>query len=227
MKITLRGRGRTILVATSAAAALAGASLIGVAVAAQQSAPQPPAASARAPVDTETVPAPSTTSPNVASTASPTPSAPRSVPVALTIPAIGVHASFVTLGLDPHGAIQVPTDVHHVGWYRLGPAPGQAGPAIVLGHVDSARSGAGVFYRLGALTPGDAVSVTLADGGRVTYAVYAVREYAKDAFPTATVYGHTDDSQLRLITCGGAFDSGTGHYESNVVVFARQSAPTP
>lgn len=222
MRFSLRGRGRMALIATSAAAAVAGASFVGIAVAAQQSAPEPPAATAEAPVTTESPrsadapPAPTGTE------STPPPAEPRSTPTTISIPAIGVRAPFVTLGLDEDGSIQVPSDVTHAGWYRLGPAPGQLGPAIVLGHVDSARAGDGVFFRLGALHSGDKVTITLANGHRVTFAVYAVREYAKDAFPTATVYGHTSDPQLRLITCGGTFDSTTGHYESNIVAYARQ-----
>lgn len=146
-----------------------------------------------------------------------------SAPVSLSIPAIGVQASFVQLGLNADGTIQVPSDVRHVGWYRLGPAPGEVGPAVVLGHVDSAAAGTGVFFRLGALSAGDTVSITLADGGVVTFHVYAVREYPKDAFPTQTVYGNTTDAQLRLITCGGSFDHASGHYRNNIVIFARQT----
>lgn len=216
MKFSIQGRGRGVVVAASAAAVAVGGSCIGIAVAAQQSAPQPSVASAQSPVDTTAVapPAPATAPAT-------SPRAPRSSPSSISIPAIGVRASFVTLGLEPDGSIQVPADVRHVGWYRLGPTPGQVGPAIVLGHVDSATSGAGVFFRLGALHSGDQVVVTLADGRQVGFTVYAVREYPKDTFPTATVYGNTPDSQLRLITCGGSFDSATGHYESNVVAFAR------
>ncbi len=49
----------------------------------------------------------------------------------------------------------------------------------------------------------------------------AVARYPKDAFPTAKVYGPTADPQLRLITCGGDFDRGTGHYVDNVVAFGH------
>jgi len=139
----------------------------------------------------------------------------------LTIAALGVHASFVPLGLNGDGTIEVPDDVTHVGWYTLGPSPGQVGPAVVLGHVDSARSGAGVFYKLGAAKDGDQIVVNRADGRTVTFSVYAVREYSKDAFPTDTVYGNTAGPELRLITCGGRFDRSSGHYLSNIVVFAR------
>lgn len=126
------------------------------------------------------------------------------------------------LGLNADGTIQVPDDVTHVGWYSLGPSPGQLGPAVVLGHVDSARNGAGVFFKLGAMKDGDRIAITGADGTKVSFAVYAVREYSKDAFPTGTVYGNTSGPELRLITCGGRFDRATGHYLSNIVVFARE-----
>ncbi|MGH8891323.1 MAG: sortase domain-containing protein, partial [Acidothermaceae bacterium] len=91
----------------------------------------------------------------------------------------------------------------------------------VLGHVDSAKNGAGVFFKLGAAKNGDRISVTRADGSVVSFTVYAVREYSKDAFPSQTVYGNTSGPELRLITCGGRFDGATGHYLSNIVVFAR------
>ncbi len=147
---------------------------------------------------------------------------PRSAPTSIAIPALDVHASFVQLGLNPDGTLQVPGDVTHVGWYTGGPSPGQLGPAVVLGHVDSAASGAGVFFKLGAAKPGEIVAITLADGRTVSFSIYAVREYAKDAFPTSTVYGNTAGPELRLITCGGRFDKATGHYLSNIVVFARE-----
>ena len=124
------------------------------------------------------------------------------------------------LGLNPDGTIQVPDDVTHVGWYTPGPSPGQLGPAIVLGHVDSAKNGAGVFFKLGAAKTGDSIEISRADGTAVTFTVYAVREYSKDAFPSGTVYGNTSSPELRLITCGGRFDRATGHYLSNIVVFA-------
>jgi len=139
----------------------------------------------------------------------------------LAIPALGVHASFVKLGLNPDGTIQVPDDVTHVGWYTLGPSPGEIGPAVVLGHVDSATRGAGVFYKLGGAKIGASIEISRADGTTVNFTVYAVREYSKGAFPTDTVYGNTSDPELRLITCGGRFDRATGHYLSNIVVFAR------
>ena len=100
------------------------------------------------------------------------------------------------------------------------PPPGELGPAVLLGHVDSAEYGPGVFFRLGALRPGDTVSVTRADARVATFRVTRVASFPKDRFPTLAVYGNTADAELRLITCGGAFDSSARSYENNIVVYA-------
>lgn len=156
----------------------------------------------------------------------PAPVAPTPVaaPVALTIPAIGVSTTLQQLGLAPNGALELPPPgpLYDIpGWYRDSPAPGAIGPAIIAGHVDSAANGPSVFFRLGALRPGDQITVRLADGSTAVFAVDSVRAFAKSAFPTALVYGNTDVPALRLITCGGALDRSTGHYEDNVVVLAH------
>jgi hypothetical protein len=142
-------------------------------------------------------------------------------PVSLTIPAIGVHARLTRLGLTPRGTLQVPTSPWIPGWYAGGPRPGEVGPAIIAGHIDS-LTGPGVFFRLRLLRPGDLVFVRRADGTAAVFRVSAERMYAKDRFPTAEVYGPTPDAELRLITCGGTFDTATGSYLSNVVVYASQ-----
>jgi hypothetical protein len=146
-------------------------------------------------------------------------------PWRLAIPAIAVKAPIEPLGVEPEGALQVPTDSEVAGWYRLGAKPGDPGPAVIIGHVDS-QSGPAVFYRLGTLAPRDLIRVSLESGASVFFRVYAVREYAKSAFPTLLVYGPTKAPELRLVTCGGPFDAGTGHYVDNVVVFARR-VPDP
>jgi sortase (surface protein transpeptidase) len=115
----------------------------------------------------------------------------------------------------------VPSDYEVAGWYALGPKPGEPGASVVVGHLDS-KEGPGVFYRLGKVAPGDLVSVASPNRPAIRFRVYAVREYPKAAFPTSLVYGQTMRPELRLITCGGAFDEATGHYLDNVVVFARR-----
>ena len=145
--------------------------------------------------------------------------APR--PVSLTIPLIGVRTRLVTLGLTASGALQVPSSTAVAGWYTGSPKPGAIGSAIIVGHIDS-LTGPGVFYRLPQLRPGDKVYVKRADGTLVEFRVTSVQTYLKDRFPTHAVYGPTPDPELRLITCGGAFDHATGHYLSNIVVYATE-----
>jgi hypothetical protein len=150
----------------------------------------------------------------------------RSVPVALKVPAIGLSVSLSTLGLNADGTVQVPTDIQQPGWYRLGPTPGQLGSAVILGHVDSYR-GPAVFFRLRTLVAGDQVDVVLTDGVTSVFRVTSVVMYSKQAFPDQQVYGSHGDSALQLVTCGGAFDSQTGHYLSNIVVYTSLVGVTP
>jgi hypothetical protein len=142
-----------------------------------------------------------------------------SPPVSLTIPVIGVRAHIIHLGLTKSGALQVPGTTAVAGWYTGSPPPGAIGSSIIAGHVDS-YVGPGVFFYLRQLRPGDRVYVRQKDGRLAVFSVNSVHEYAKIDFPTLKVYGATPTSQLRLITCGGTFDPQTGHYLSNVVVYA-------
>jgi sortase (surface protein transpeptidase) len=164
---------------------------------------------------------PAPTGPIVAPPQSANP-APAARPVSLTIPLIGVKTNLITLGLAASGALQVPSSTAVAGWYTGSPKPGAIGSAIIVGHIDS-RSGPGVFYRLAELRRGDQVYVRRGDGTTVMFRVTTVLTYLKDKFPTQTVYGPTPDAELRLITCGGTFDSTSGHYLSNIVVYATEA----
>jgi sortase (surface protein transpeptidase) len=141
------------------------------------------------------------------------------LPVRLQIPAIAVSTPLVRLGRLHDGSIEVPKDWDTAGWYDQGPRPGQPGPAVILGHVDS-TSGPAVFYRLGELRPPDIVRVGLADGRILVFRVQRVERYPKDKFPTEAVYFPTLNRELRLITCGGEFDYARRSYRDNVVVYA-------
>jgi len=140
-------------------------------------------------------------------------------PVAVDVPLIGVRSELVRLGLDDRGQLAAPADYARAGWFVGGPAPGSIGPAVIAGHVDS-TTGPAVFYRLRELRPGQRIAVPRADGSVIQFAVTEVRQYAKDAFPTAEVYGPVPEPELRLVTCGGSFDRARGSYRDNVVVFA-------
>jgi hypothetical protein len=149
-----------------------------------------------------------------------------STPVTLNVPAISLTVSLSTLGLNLDGTVQVPTDIQQPGWFRLGPAPGQAGSAVILGHVDSYQ-GPAVFFNLRTLVAGDQVNVTLADGVITHFEVTSVAMYTKTQFPDQQVYAPHSYAALQLVTCGGAFDSETGHYLSNIVVYTSLVSVTP
>lgn len=195
-----------MVVAAIALAGAAGAGLL-VAGAGTTSTPPPqPAASA---------------APTVERSSSPGPVLPRSEPVLITIPTIGVRAEIIPVATDPNGALEVPPldEPELAGWYRRGPTPGEAGNAVLVGHVDTV-DGPAVFFDLGRLRPGDRIEVTRADDRVARFTVDGVGAYPKERFPTDQVYGGGPEARLRLITCGGRFDPRTGNYPDNIVVFA-------
>lgn len=207
------GRRGLLLTILGAALAIGGTILIAVALASQHHAPQPPASAAGA-----VGPSPSAATRKAAVELS----LPRSKPTSIDIPVIGVHSALQSLGLNADGTVEVPSgalfDV--AAWYRYSVDPGSIGPSVILGHIDSGHYGASVFFKLGDLRPGDHVFVTRHDGVKAIFEVTGVRRYPKTRFPTRLVYGKTKNAALRLITCGGAFDSSTGHYLDNTIVFA-------
>ena len=140
-------------------------------------------------------------------------------PASLTIPSIGVESELEHLAVRDDGSLAAPDEFGRAGWFSEGPAPGERGPAVIVGHVDS-RNGPAVFYRLAELGPGDVVEVTRTDGTVTRFAVIDTFEATKGAFPTEAVYGPTAGPTLRLITCTGAFDRAGRHYLSNLVVYA-------
>jgi hypothetical protein len=191
---------------------LAGSAAVGVAAGSQAHAPQPAASQA-----------------GVTGASGRGPSLARSLPVSVHIPAIGVDSMLLHLGLNANGTVQVPsitTSAGQAAWYKYSATPGQIGSSVIEGHVDS-QKGPAVFFRLGALHPGDTIDVKLADGVTAVFRVTGVREYAKTRFPARAIYGATNFAALRLITCGGAFDYATGHYLSSTVVFASLASSQP
>ncbi|ADP80962.1 peptidase C60 sortase A and B [Pseudofrankia inefficax] len=168
-------------------------------------------------------PAPVPTSPSGPPSATPSALPPPPVvtdPVRLRIPAIALDAPVIGLGLDPQGAIDVPTQWGDVGWYKPGVAPGAVGPAVLVGHYDS-KTGPAVFYRLGSVLPGDQLVVVGASGASVTFVVDRLQEVSKATFPTQEVYGPVTRPEIRVITCDGAFDEHTHHYVDNLVVYGH------
>ena len=176
------------------------------------SAVTPPAAAATAPATSAAVQAaPPTTVPPLVMAASP--------PVRVQVPAIGMDSELMDLGLQDDGTLEVPPDGFPAGWFTGAPTPGEQGPAVLAGHVDWGGE-PGVFWALRDVVAGDEITVSRADGSSAVFRVTEVGQYDKDAFPTAAVYADLDHAGLRLITCGGDFDSAAHSYEDNTVVFA-------
>jgi len=217
-----RWGGRTLL---ALVVAVAGLVLIVVAVSAQVSAPQPPRSSGS--IDSNE-PTPTTASPSAGaarSSAGPG-KAPlgASRPASISIPAIGVRSPVLPIGLAADGTLAVPQpgpNVDKAAWFKNSPTPGQPGPSIIEGHVDS-EQGPSVFFKLGRLRPGNKIHVTRQDGAEAVFTVNAVRDFKKSQFPTRLVYGSKDLSrpELRLITCSD-FDASSRHHTGNAVVFAH------
>ncbi|MFG3316680.1 class F sortase [Streptomyces sp. NPDC048171] len=204
MRLSLGRRAATALLVLPFAAALAGCGADG------HAATPPPhiTASASAPA----TPAPSGTSVPTAM--------PASVPVRVTIPAAGVDTGpLLRLGLNADGTIEVPSvaQADRIGWYGKGVTPGETGPAVLVGHFDTAN-GPAVMKDVGKIKPGDTIDVGREDGTRAVFAVTALEQVDKDAFPTEKVYGRTDRPELRLITCGGEITDG--HRPDNIIVYA-------
>lgn len=199
--------------------AVSGGIVIVVAIASQDDAPQPP----RSAAGTLEGNAASAATPVARSSPKPELDLPSSKPVAIDIPAIDVHSVIQYVGLTAEHTLEVPAPGPHydeAAWYKYSSTPGSTGPAVIVGHVDSAAEGPSVFFDLGDLRPEDKVLVTRADGLVAVFSVDGVRSYPKDDFPTKLVYGKDEHAVLRLVTCGGPFDDSTGHYLDNIVVFA-------
>lgn len=148
-----------------------------------------------------------------------------SPPVHLDISAVDIHADVMKVGMDKDGSVGVPPldQAQKAAWYDGGPAPGQQGPAVIDAHVDSRETQGfrGAFYNLGDVLPGEQIRVTRADHAITVFTVDSVQQAPKDKFPTTRVYGSVDYAALRLITCGGDFDSASGSYVDNTIVYAH------
>jgi sortase (surface protein transpeptidase) len=139
-------------------------------------------------------------------------------PVAVRSEVVDIESPTIPLGKTDDGRLEVPEDAHTAGWWTGRANPGERGPAVIVGHVDS-REGPGAFWELGDLEVGDRVTVDREDGTSVHFRVERLETHPKDDFPTEAVYGDTPDPTLRLVTCSGHFDPENRSYEDNTIVF--------
>jgi Sortase domain len=142
-------------------------------------------------------------------------------PMRIVISSIGVRAAVHGVGRDRDGAIAVPalSLINEAGWFTEGPSPGQYGPAILVGHVDTHDRPA-VFHRLQELKAGARIEITRRDQYVAVFEVNSVETFRKSDLPTKRVYDDYSRPALRLITCGGSWVGGDLGYASNIIVFA-------
>lgn len=217
-----------ILAGAAVLLGIGGAATVGIGLQGAQGAPAGsasiplPAASA-GPTSRAQAPAPLPATPAPNASPAPQPHLARSVPTRLKIPAIGVDTPLMQLGLKSDGTLEVPPYDKNApaGWYRGSPTPGQIGPSVIVGHVDTYKAGPTVFYHLAQMHKGAAVSVTRKDGSTAHFVVDRVENVPKNHFPQLEVYGNTDRAELRLITCGGDWNPAAHDYADNTVVFAH------
>lgn len=159
------------------------------------------------------------------------PSMPYSKPSAIRIPAIGLKSTpLLHYGQNPDGTVRVPlgAQTNEPAWYKLGPAPGQIGPAMIMGHVVDENNQPSIFYKLSALRKGDKVFIPRKDGQTAIFKITKVKTFPKNDFPTEMVYGPTDYSSLRLVTCGGLGGNvQLGEYSQNVIAFGKLTGKKP
>lgn len=148
----------------------------------------------------------------------------RSEPTRLNIPSVGIDSDLRAVGRNADQSLEVPGSPWQAGWYSEAPTPGELGPAIIVGHVDSLE-GPAIFWRLAELKPGDIVEVSRADNSIAKFRVDEVTQFPQESFPTERVYNNLDYAGIRLITCGGVFNTQTGHYSHNTVVFGTLVTP--
>lgn len=194
-------------------------------------APSAPVSASAAPTNAAVPsPPPATPSPAAPAAAAPAEQLPpvmgASAPVTLSIPSIGVRTDLIHLGLEDNGSLKVPQDDGNgapASWYDGSPTPGERGPSVLLGHVNSPSGRGGVFADLRKLTPGAEINVSRTDGSTAVFTVDRGALYPKDGFPTLEVYGNTKSAELRLITCDG-YDPATGEFDDNYVIYATLKA---
>lgn len=194
-----------LVVALLVLGGLGGATYFGPKVAQSQNIPAPAQSSAVASLPKTAAAAPKTL--------------PKSLPIQLIIPKLGVNAPVISLGLKSDGTLSTPNSPTQAGWYSASPTPGEMGPSVIVGHVDYVSYGPAVFWRLHELQPGDSFAISRADGITANFKVDSVQQFAQDNFPTQAVYGNINNAGIRLITCGGTWNTQTHHYSDNTVVF--------
>lgn len=209
----MRSAATTLVVAAAALTVMTGCS--------PAEAPTPGGHPSSAPTATPT-PVPSAFSAAVPQSAATLPPVRETVPpTRIDVDWAGVTATVRPEGVDDQGAMALPPDPSVAGWYRFGAAPSSsAGAVVIAAHVDAVGYGVGPFAHLRDVPAGTTVSVTDASGAETRWRIASVDMLEKQGLPWGSVFRVDGPRQLVLVTCGGAFDTTTHHYESNLVITA-------
>lgn len=143
------------------------------------------------------------------------------VPLTLDIPAIHVHATVESVGLDSHRQMDVPKNPQDVAWYNLGSQPGEVGNAVIDGHVDTPTGAPAVFAKLKNVHLGDTIDVIERQHIKHEFVVTSIQDLPTAIFPTNRIFGPTTETRLNLITCAGTWDNNTSNYSERLVVFSK------
>jgi LPXTG-site transpeptidase (sortase) family protein len=141
-------------------------------------------------------------------------------PSRITIPALNIDANVQHVGIAKSGAVAVPSNFTDVAWYRNGPEPGQAGSALIDGHVDNGLSLAGVFKHLGDAKVGDDIYIETASSTKLHFKITDIEEYPANAVPMTDLTSTTGAPRVALITCEGAWVQSARSYDHRLVVYA-------
>ncbi|MFD7442268.1 sortase domain-bontaining protein [Streptomyces sp. NPDC059909] len=108
-------------------------------------------------------------------------------------------------------------DADRIGWYGKGVTPGETGPAVLIGHVDTVK-GPAVLKDIAKVRVGDEISVARAGGSTAVFRVRELEQVSKKAFPTRKVYGDTPRPGCGSSPAAGELSGG--HRPDNIIVYA-------
>lgn len=142
-------------------------------------------------------------------------------PERLEIPSLKINTNIESVGLTASGELEVPKNSNDVGWYQLGPKPGEIGNAVIDGHLDTPDSAA-IFWNLKKLKAGAEIDVFDQQGRKTAFQVSSMQSYDLDKAPMDQIFGASDNVNLNLITCDGTWNEATHTYTKRLIVYAKE-----
>jgi len=146
-------------------------------------------------------------------------------PVRLIIPAIAINAPVEWIGTQSNGDLATPAQNpwEDVGWYNLGPHPGERGSAVMDGHLDRPGGYPAVFWRLHDLHIGDEILVMNTSGKTLHFQVTRIAFYTPQEAPIQDIFGNWGGTYLNLVTCAGDWIPSQHQTNLRLVVYTSLS----